>query len=370
MSIRRLYAIARKEFFHITRDARMAFLVTLAPAFLLVTFSYVFATDVGRIDVAVRDMDQTALSRDLVGSLTGDKEMVVVAHPEHEDDVESLFDRGSADLLLSIPRGFAAEALGGGPATAQCLVDGADAIAAGQAVERLESRLMAFALKNNAPGAGTARQGIDVNSRAWYNGTLDSLVSMVPGIVAVIQCMPALALALAFTREKETGSFEGLMATPVRGVEYVVGKILAYELCGLASVVLVWLVATLWFGVPFRGNLPVFILLAADYLLATMGVSMLVANFVQQQQTAILLVLMLFFVPSLFVAGLFVPVADNLVARLVASVLPATHFIIISRGVFLKGLGLAALQRPALSLLATGAFCCAVSLALFRKRIT
>jgi ABC-type multidrug transport system permease subunit len=191
---------------------------------------------------------------------------------------------------------------------------------------------------------------------------------MVPGLLAVILCMPALALALALAREKETGSFEVLIATPVRGIEYLVGKLLAYGASGLVSVVLAWLVATLWFHVPFRGRLSAFLLLAVDYIVASMGISLVVANFVRNQQTAMFLILMIFFVPSFFIAGLMLPVADEPIARALAYALPTTHFITICRSVFLKGMGLAALWKPALTLLGTGITCLSISLALFEKK--
>jgi len=369
MSIRRLLTVARKETCHITRDIRTLFLVTLAPAFLLVTLSYVFAMDVSRVDLAVRDLDCTSLSRDLIASLTADGDLIVVAYVQREEEIEPLFTRDIADLVLVIPHGFADAALGSGPAEVQCVVDGADAITARQTVGILESRVNAFVASLRPQRSGTTVGSFDVSSRAWYNETLKSLVSMVPGMMAVILCMPALAFTLALAREKETGSFESLIATPVRGTEYLLGKLLAYEISGMASVVLAWLVATLWFRVPFRGSFPAFLLLAADYMIASMGISLVVANFARNQQTAMFLILMVFFVPSFFIAGLVLPVADEPIARAVAYALPATHFITICRSVFLKGLGPAALWKPASILLGVGTVCLAISLALFEKKL-
>jgi ABC-2 type transport system permease protein len=370
MSIRRLLAVARKEFRHITRDVRLLFLVTVAPAFLLTTLSYVFVFDVDRVDIAVRDLDRTLLSREFITSLTADGDFFVVAHVQRDEEIGPLFTRDIADLVLVIPHGFADAALGGGTAEVQCIADGADAITANQAIGLLESRVGAFVTELRVQQPSGAAGSIDISSRAWYNRTLESMVSMVPGMLAIIMCMPALALVLALTREKETGSFEGLITTPVRGTEYLVGKLLAYETGGTVSVVLAWLVATLWFRVPFRGDFLVFLLLAADYLFASMGISLVIANFARNQQTAMFLILMVFFVPSFFIAGLITPVADEPIAKAVACVLPTTHFITICRGVFLKGLSMAALWKPALILLATGAVSQAISLALFEKRLS
>ncbi len=373
MSIRRLGAVARKEFRHITRDVRTFFLVTLAPPFLLVTLSYVFAFDVERVDIAVRDLDRTPLSREFISSLTDDGDVVIVTYVQQDEEITSIFTRGLADVVLVIPHGFSDAVLDGGPAQVQGVVDGADAITARQSIGLLESRVYAFVAKLRPRLDDTAASSFDVGftvrDRAWYNETLKSLVSMVPGLMAIILCMPALALALALTREKEMGSFETLIVTPVRGTEYLIGKLLAYEISGLASVVLAWLVAVFWFRVPFRGNLLAFMLLAADYLLASMGVSLLIATFVRNQQTAMFLILMIFFVPSFLMAGLILPIADAPVSRIMSYALPTTHFVIISRAVFLKGLGPIALWKPALTLLGGGIACLIASLALFDKKI-
>ena len=369
MSIRRLLTVARKEFRHIARDGRTLFLVTVAPAFLLVTFSYVFALDVDRVYIVIQDLDHTPLSRALLAGLTADGDLTVVAYVDQEGDIEPLFTRDIADLALVIPRGFADAVLAGGPAEVQCVVDGSDAITARQSVGLLEGRVDAFAAGLRTRGLGADVGSFDVSSRAWYNETLKALVSMVPGMLAVILCMPSLALALALTREKEAGSLENLIATPVRGTEYLLGKLLAYEMSGMVSVVLAWLVATLWFRVPFRGSFLAFLLLAADYMIASMGISLVVSNFVRNQQTAMFLILMVFFVPSFFIAGLILPIADKPVAHAVAHGLPVTHFITICRSVFLKGLGPAALWRPACTLLGMGVVCQAISLVLFEKKI-
>jgi ABC-2 type transport system permease protein len=369
MSIPRLLAVVRKELRHITRDARLLFLVTVAPAFLLVTLSYVFALDVGQVNVAVRDLDRTSLSRDFIASLSADEDFAIVAYVRHDEEVELLLARGAADLVLIIPHGFTDAALGGGPAEMQCIIDGSDSITAGQTISLLQQRVSDFIVDLLGQRSVDVGAGLRVDDRAWYNETLKSLFSMVPGMLAVIMCMPALALTLALAREKETGSFEGLIATPVRGAEYLVGKLLAYVIGGVVSLVLAWLVATLWFRVPFRGEFFDFLLLACAYLFASMGVSLLVANFVRNQQTAMFLVLMVFFVPSFFIAGLIVPVSDEPVTQAVAYVLPTTHFITICRGVFLKGLGVVALWRPALILSGTGVVYLMGSLVLLKKRI-
>jgi ABC-2 type transport system permease protein len=342
---------------------------------LLVSLAYVFALDVGQTALAVRDLDHTALSRDLISHVVADGDFAVVSWLQQNGGAETLFSRGAADIVLVIPKGFSEAILSGEQARVQCIVDGADALAAGQSVVQLESRIGALVAPlvgpRSRPGAQSfaAIEALNIVDRAWYNGALRSLVSMVPGLLAVILCMPALALALALAREKEIGSLESLIATPVRGAEYLVGKLLAYEICGVFSAVLAWPVATIWFRVPFRGTFLDFLLLSADYVVASMGISLVVASFVRNQQTAMFLILAVFFVPSFFLSGLFQPVAEEPIARAVAYLLPSTHLVSMARSLFLKGLGPLTLWRHALALLTIGVVGLAASLVLFRKKL-
>lgn len=366
MSTLRLFAVARKELRHIVRDGRILFLVTVAPAFLLITFSYVFALDVGRVNVAVRDLDKTPASRALIAYLTAGGDFSLVAEIQREAEIRPLFFRERADAVLTIPPGFAERLQQGESVTVQCVLDGSDAIISGETLDLLEGRMAAFSARFDAPAPGI---GFEVSYRAWYNGDLKSLISMVPGMLAIILCMPAMALALALTREKETGSFENLISTPVRGVEYLMGKLLAYVGSGMVGVFLSWLVATVWFRVPFRGSFPGFLLLTVDYMFASMGFSLLVSGVVRNQQTAMFLILTVFFVPSFFIAGLILPISDEPLARWAAFALPATHFITVCRGIFLKGLGPLALWRPGMNLFGLGVAAQAISLRLFDKKL-
>ncbi len=369
MSIHRTLAIAGKEFRHIFRDLRTFFLVTISPAFLLLTLSYIFALDVQQSELAVWDLDGSALSRQYVAVLTADGDFHIHQWVSSYDEMEQLLLNGTASGGVVIPAGFEAGLRAGQPVRVQAVVDGVDPISARQVVFNLGQRTAAFAVQSGTQPIVSAG-GIELRSVVWYNPTLQSLISMVPGLMPIVLCMPALALALALAREKETGSFEGLIATPVRGPEYLVGKLIAYVSNGMVAVLLSWLMAVLYFRVPFRGSLSLFLLLGADYLLASMGFSLLIANFVRSQQTAMFLVLMVFFIPGFFVAGLITPVSSGgLGSKLVAYALPASHFITISRAVFLKGVGLVPLAVPTLALLGMGAVGLGGSLLMFRKRL-
>ena len=371
MSLRRAAAIVRKEILHIIRDPRNLFLVTLSPAFLLLLLSYVFSFDVGQFDIAVLDLDRTSISRLYLDSLTSDQDLILAFSVSSYEEIDPLLVSGNIDAALVIPPGFANTVYSGQPAQVQAIVDGTDPFAGTQIVGSLTARSGVFVA--GARAADPAQQGqlVEVRTQAWYNADLKSMNSMVPGLLAIVLIMPTMALALALTREKETGTLEGLMATPVSGVEYLVGKLLAYMAAGLVSAFVALLVAVLWFRVPFRGSLVVYLLLAADYFLACMGATIVIAGFVKSQQTAMFVVLIIFIVPSFFLAGMLSPVSTSSLGSMLASyALPATHFVEINRSVFLKGLTLDQVLRPALILLGMGLGALAIGLLRFRKKVT
>jgi drug efflux transport system permease protein len=370
MSLRRTAAIVRKELLHIIRDPRNLFLVTVSPAFLLFLLSYIFSFEVNQINLAVLDLDRTSLSRQYLANLTDDGDLTLVYYVSSYEEIQPLLVSGKVDAGLVIPPGFADEVHGGRPAQVQAIIDGTDPFAASQASSSLGARSGVFVVGSGSTTAPQSHEPVQVRSEAWYNAGLESLLSMVPGLLAIVLIMPTMALALALTREKETGTLEGLMATPVAGLEYISGKLLAYIGTGLISAVLALLVAVLWFKVPFRGSLIDYLLLAADYFLACMGATVVVANFVRSQQTAMFIVLLVFLVPSFFLAGLITPVSTgSLGPKLTSYAMPSTHFVEISRVVFLKGLGVSYVARPALTLLGMGLGALVVGLQAFKKKL-
>jgi ABC-2 type transport system permease protein len=369
MSLRRTLAVALKELRHITRDVRTLFLVTVSPALMLFTFAYVFSFDVDHADLAVMDLDRSQAARDYIAGLVSGDALSVEALADDYQAVDRLLVDGSVDAALVIPHGFGEALAGGRPVQVQAIIDGSDTIAARQTIGMLTAGSQAAAVEIH-PLSRQLSPSFEVRGRVWYNATLTSLVSMVPGLLGVVLALPSLALSLGLAREKELGTLEVLFATPIQGLEYLLGKVSAYVMSGVGSVLLAWLVAVAWFRVPFRGNLLLLILLTADYFLASMGLSLILSNWVASQQTATFIVLMAFFVPSFFLAGLIDPVnRASLPSLLTSSALPTTHFITISRAIFLKGVGLSYLAAPSLTLLGMGLGAFAISLVLFKKKL-
>jgi ABC-2 type transport system permease protein len=372
MSLRRLFAISRKEFHHITRDPRMLLLVIVAPAFLLMMLAYVFAFDVDKFSVVVLDQDRTDLSRRYIADLSGDGTFEVAAYLERYEEIEPLLKAGRVRAAIVIPHGTTDQLQAQRPAEVQAVVDGVDSISGQQVVSQLEQRSRIFSLKLLPVGTSASSIGmLDTRLIAWYNPSIKSLYSMVPGLIAVVLIMPALALALAFAREKELGSFEGLAATPIRGVEYIFGKMLTYLIFGMLSMVPILIASLAWFHVPLRGTLIDLFVVTFCYFIATFGLALLVVNFVKSQQAAMLFMILVFFIPSFFLTGLILPMdTSSPIMMVISGMLPASHYVLLSRGVFLKGLDLAALSGPIGMLLMIGIVTLTLSLAVFRKRIS
>jgi ABC-2 type transport system permease protein len=371
MSLKRLLAIARKEFHHITRDPRTLLLVLIAPAFMLVLLSYVFAFDVDKFPLVVLDQDRTDVSRRYVSDLTGDGTFEIVTYLETYAEIERLMQAGRAKVALVIPHGTTDKLQAGRAAEVQAVIDGVDSITGQAAAAQLEARSRLFSLKL-LPAASSSPIGfIDIRTLAWYNSSIKSVYSMVPGLIGVVLIMPTLALALAFARERELGSFEGLAATPIRGYEYIFGKMLTYLGFALLSMIPILIVALAWFHVPLRGPAIELAAVTLIYLVATFGMALLAANFVKSQQAAMLIMILVFFIPSFFLTGLIVPVdTSSPVMAIVSGILPASHYMILARGVFLKGLPLTEFASPIAILLTIGVTTLAASLAIFKKRIS
>ncbi len=371
MSLKRLFAISRKEFHHVTRDPRTLLLVLIAPAFLLMMLSYVFAFDVDKFPLVILDQDRTDVSRRYISDLTGDGTFQVVSYLDNYDDIERLMQAGRAKVAIVIPHGTTDDLQAGRSAEVQAVIDGVDSITGQQAASQLETRSRLFSLKM-LPAASSQPIGfIDIRTVAWYNPSIKSLYSMVPGLIGVVLIMPTLALALAFAREKEIGSFEGLAATPIRGYEYIFGKMFTYLGFGMLSMIPILIAALAWFHVPLRSPVAELAAVTLFYFVATFGMAMLAANFVKSQQAAMLIMILVFFIPSFFLTGLIVPIdTSSPVMTVISGSLPATHYMVLARGVFLKGLPLTEFTGPIAILLIIGAITLALTLAVFKKRIS
>lgn len=376
MSLHRTLAIMRKEYLHIIRDHRTLFLVTLSPAFLLFTLTYVLTFDIQQVSYAVLDQDRSELSRRYVAGLVSEENVSLAGYVSSYSEVDGWFLRRQASAVVVIPPGFQADWGRRRSATIQVILDGTDPVTAGDALARVRARTQGFIVQEG--GGSLSPSGavlastlpVDVRLRIWYNPGERSLFSLVPGLLGVVLIMPTLSGAVALAREKETGTLEQLLATPMGRAEFWFGKLIPYVISGLLSCVLAIMVATVWFKVPFRGNGLAFGLLTLDFLVATTGLSLLIASFVSSQQAAMIGNFLIFFLPSFFLSGLYQPVPKEFSPSTLAShSLPTTYFVAIARGVFLKGIGLVELWPEALALAVLGSVSLGLGIGLFRKKL-
>jgi len=366
----------RKELRHIIRDKGTFILVVLSPVLLLLVLAYSYSVDIKNVSVAVLDADQTITSRQFVAGMTSEGNVEARYTITDYADLRKLLNRGQAKAAIVIPVGFARDIKAGREAHLQVIVDGTDPNTANFVITHIggyaEHKTREI-LRQDMLRAGTIDirlNPIDLRRRAWFNPSFRTLVGMMPALIAIVMGMAPVAATLAITREKEMGTMEQLIATPIRRSELLVGKLLPYMVNGLLSVVLCVATAVFWFRTPFRGSFPLYLLLSVVFLFASMSLALLLSTFVNSQQAAQVLAILVFFFPGFFLSGVFFPlISMPPMAKMESLMVPTTHYVLISRGVILKGQGLDTLWPYTLALLVMGVLILGLSMILFRKRI-
>jgi ABC-2 type transport system permease protein len=377
MSLKKTWAVMKKESRHIVRATGTFLMVTLSPVFLLIAMGFAFTVDIKNTPVAIIDRDHTSLSRAYLSKLAENDDLDIRLEAENHRDIERWLEQGRVKAAVVIPERFAQDIRRGQGSELQVLIDGTDPNTAEQAARYISLRAAAFAEElavDNLDRQGVRIEQpapIDLRMRTWYNSSLKISVGIIPALVAVVLTMPAVSASLAVTREKEYGTMEGLIATPISRADLLIGKLVPYVLSGLLSAVLCALTAVLLFGVPFRGNWLLYMLLSADFLLATLGASMLISMLVRTQDAAMVITLLAFMFPGFFLSGIFFPlVAMPPESLMEAYMFPTTHYVYILRGILLKGQGLDILWPYALALLAMGLLFSALAVLLFKKKLS
>jgi len=358
------------------RDRRTFVLVTLSPVFLLLVFGYSMSVEIRNVAIALLDYDQSALSRRYLDGLASTGDVLVRYWPQDYAELQSRLERRQAKAAVVIPTGFESDLLAGREASLQVIVDGTDPNTANHAMTHIGGYTQGLALE--ILGETLQRQGIDTDEmigidlrmRTWYNPTLKPIIGWIPGIIASVLGMPAVAATLALAGEKEKGTLEALIATPVRRSELLLGKLIPYVLSGLLSAALCALVGIYWFGAPFRGSFLLYLLLSADFFFATLSLGMLISVFVPSQQAAMACAMLIFLFPGFFLSGLFYPIASmSPMMKMEAYMMPTTHYVTIARGLFLKGLDMESLWPFALALLIMGTLVTAIAILTFKKKL-
>lgn len=347
--IRRILAVAGKEFLHLARDRRTTALLLGMPAVLLVFYGFALSFDVTHIRLAIIDQDNSAASREAADAFLRCGFFDLVWNSQDPRDVDRLLDTGRAQAAVVIPPGYGA-ALGLGWATSlQFVLDGADA--------RMATTVLGYARQIALSISPMVREGgrlgpVTATPRVWYNPNLSSPVFLVPGLVAFIMAISAVvATALAVAREKERGTIEALRATPLRAVELLVGKTIPYFVIGIVAATFCLAAARFVFGMPLQGSLLWLALVTILFLAGGLGWGVFISTIAESQQVAFQLGLISSMLPNMLLSGFVFPISSMpVILRAITHVVPARYFLAALREIVLKGAGIEVWWRDALGL--------------------
>ncbi len=379
----RIRVIVRKEFIQALREPRMRTLLFLPPIIQLLVFGFAVNLDVDHVRIAWMDLDRTPMSRDLRARFEGSGRFDVVATPQSEDDVQQAMDRGQVQAVVRVLADFERDVRRGRPAAVQVLIDGTNSNTAslvasygGEIIAAFSNDVMADRRTSQILSRGATAPvnmvfpQVSARTRVWFNPDLYSRNYFVPGVVANIIMMVTLMLtALAIVREKEIGTMEQLMVTPLRPMELMIGKTLPFAVVGLVDVVLITTVALLVFHIPFRGSPWLLLLCSLAYLMTSLGAGLFLSTISHTQQQAMMMSFF-FTTPAFMLSGFAFPIRNMpVVVQYLTYLNPLRYFIEIVRGIFLKGSGFAVLWPQMAILVVYGVVVLGLSTARFHKTL-
>lgn len=336
-----------KEFIQILRDPKLKIVIFVIPTLQVLAFGYAVNLDVKNISTAVYDLDHTQASRELIARFMESGYFEIKEYVNNESRGRDLIDQGKAQVMLRLDKGFEQDLLAGKSAHAQIIVDGTDSNTASVALNYSTkiasqfSQQILIARTSRLTGSPLEAGQIDMQTRAWFNDNLESRNFYVPGVIAVIIMIVTLILtSAAVVREKEIGTIEQIMVTPITPVEFILGKTVPFALIGFIDVIVIALVGVLWFKVPIRGNLLILLVATGLYLLTTLGVGLFISTISSTQQQAMMSTFFFNF-PSMLLSGFVFPVASMpVVIQWFTYLNPLRYYIVVIRGIFLKGVGI------------------------------
>ncbi|MEW6446902.1 MAG: ABC transporter permease [Bacillota bacterium] len=374
MRLMRLWAVVKKEVLHIKRDRPSLIISFMLPVMMLFLFGYAVTMDVDEIKTAVLDGDRTRASRELIAAFSASGYFKITAYPVSRREVEKLITGGRVKASLVIPAGYSRTLARGDAAPVQFIIDGSDstiartALQAGELVAGAYSRRLKLAAINKS-GKILPPAGVDLRARVWYNPNMESARFFIPGLIGLImQNITVMLTAFALVRERERGTLEQLIVTPVRPAELVIGKLIPYVVIAFIDVSVIFLVGTYWFGVGVAGNVLLLAVLALFFLLGALGLGLLISTVTRTQLQAMQATMGLI-LPSVLLSGFVFPrEAMPAVIRWLGNFIPLTYFLEVLRGIILKGAGPDVLSVQAAFLVAFG--CGTLMLAALRFRKT
>jgi ABC-2 type transport system permease protein len=365
-----------KELIQVLRDKRLRTVLIVPPLFQLIVFGYAANLDVKHIRTAVRDLDQSVDSRDLIARLKSSKYFDIAAFPQTPKEIEELIRKGDITISIEIPSGFSGKVKKGDTAAIQIILDGTESNTAmialgyiGQIISDYSNTVLIKRL-NRSGMIGFEEAGVAIEARTWFNANLESRYFYVPGVIASIAfLLPIILTAQAIVREREIGTLEQIMVTPIRPWELMVGKTIPFALIGLLDAIMIAIIGVFWFGVPLRGNPLVLLLGNLLFLMSSVGIGLFISTISSTQQQAQISTFF-FMMPAFILSGFAFPI-ENMPEWLqyITYINPLRYFIIVIRGVFLKGIGLDILWPEMLALAILGGLMIVFSSLRFQKRL-
>lgn len=365
-----------KEFIQIFRDPKMKGIIFVMPMIQILLFGYVVTTDVKEIALGIYDLDQSPSSRELISKFTGSGYFRLVEHINRENRLTELIDQGQAQAILRLNKGFEKNILSGKQGLVQVILDGTDSNTTGIVLNYTAKITSQFSEKilisryNRTTGTYLKPGLVEMESRAWFNENLESRHFYVPGVIGILITLITLMLtSMAVVREKEIGTMEQIMVTPITPMEFILGKTIPFALISYIDVIIVTLVGVFWFGVPIRGYLPLLLLATTLYLFTTLGVGLLISTVSQTQQQAMMSTFF-FFLPAMLLSGFMFPIANMpKIIQWLTLLNPLRYYLVIIRGIFLKGVGFSILWPQMAALAIMGFITLGLSVKRFHKTL-
>jgi ABC-2 type transport system permease protein len=368
-----IFYLVKKEFFHILRDRGLLPLVILAPLIQLIMFGYVVSTDVKNLSVAIVNHDRHQESRKIINQIDATEFFNAQLFLSSKEEMEEAILKGEADAGIIFPSNFTRDALNGRTTSLHLIVDGSDPNAGNVALTYLtalvEQRNVEIIAEALPPHLKKAAPTLNESIRVWYNPSLKSVNFMIPGLIGfILSFITIIPTAVAIVKEKERGTLEQLIVTPIQRHELLLGKMIPFVIIGLFDVALVTTVGIFWFNVPFRGSLLVFLLVSFLFLISTLGAGLFASTVSRTQQQAMVSAMFLM-LASMLLSGFIFPI-ENMprIIQFLCYLIPLTYYEFVLRAIFLKGVGLYFLWQATLALLSLGILIFLMSLNRFKKR--
>jgi ABC-2 type transport system permease protein len=376
MSIRRIKALTKKEFIQMSRDIRSLMGALFNPLLMIFLFGYALSLDVDRIPTVVLDLDRTPVSREFIHRLTDSRYFTLVRYLDRDADVDASLAKGEALMALVIPLDFASKVKQGVHAPIQVVLDGSDsntatialgylkAVAAGFDIALQEQRIRRAGLK-------MVDMPLEARIRVWFNPELKSKNFIIPGLTGVIMmAICSVMTALSVSKEKETGTLEQLISTPITSLELLLGKLLPYLAVGLVDLALVVGAAVLIFDVPFRGSYINLFITSLIFLIGSLSWGLFVSVVAKSQIQASQISVISAFLPSFLLSGFIYPIENMpVVLQALTFIVPARYFVEVLKGLFLQGVGLTVLWPQVLALVLYAVLVLNLARKRFTKRI-